>query len=376
MKISNIVIAKGLRPERSDEHWCCDVTVEPIRKTVTTVGVEPHNVTRVINTTYQRDCKFGETPTSADGWLCEDVVSHVMTTTEMVEVNKTMVVEYPGRCPAHHLSCCEGYEKVGNQCIVFFSPFISIRSNKHNTENNKQRKEANTKSRENGKIPEILCPEGEIPLAVHYQMLDLDSMGDEISGSNLVKSDEEYIAALLNWTQANKNSSCIRESSLLQFWSPGKRVGDLWILYGSQEGELSHNRHDPPAYSGIQAVIFDLLQTFHPRPFLQTRFEPRGGYAVLRAYNGDIVDIFIRLSFKNVNYFAGSGRTLREGPLASPPVMKFLQKNFISSWSLVARLKKLSHSKDSFVAKAAADTLEAYSYTYVQNFELIITHDF
>lgn len=37
------------------------------------------------------------------------------------------------------------------------------------------------------KIPEILCPEGEIPLAVHYQMLDLDSMGDEISGSNLVK---------------------------------------------------------------------------------------------------------------------------------------------------------------------------------------------
>lgn len=37
------------------------------------------------------------------------------------------------------------------------------------------------------KIPEILCPEGEIPLAVHYQMLDLDSMGDEDSGSNLVK---------------------------------------------------------------------------------------------------------------------------------------------------------------------------------------------
>lgn len=60
------------------EHWCCDVTVEPIRKTVTTVAVEPQNVTRVVNTTYQRDCRFGETPTSADGWLCEDVVSHVL----------------------------------------------------------------------------------------------------------------------------------------------------------------------------------------------------------------------------------------------------------------------------------------------------------
>lgn len=176
-----------------------------------------------------------------------------------------------------------------------------------------------------------MCTEGEIPLAVHYQMLDLDSLGDEISGSNLVKvflwkntaskdisssspfsqvsmnmfnfffiqSDEEYIASLLSWTQANKNSSCIRKSSLLQFWSPGKRVGDLWLLYESQEGELSHNRHDPPAYSGIQGVIFDLLQTFHPRPFLQTRFEPRGGYAVLRAYIGNIADIFIRYS----NYF-------------------------------------------------------------------------
>lgn len=32
-----------------------------------------------------------------------------------------------------------------------------------------------------------MCTEGEIPLAVHYQMLDLDSLGDEISGSNLVK---------------------------------------------------------------------------------------------------------------------------------------------------------------------------------------------
>lgn len=111
-----------------------------------------------------------------------------------------------------------------------------------------------------------------------------------------IQSDEEYIASLLSWTQANKHSSCIRKSSLLQFWSPGKRVGDLWVLYESQEGELSHNRHDPPAYSGIQGVIFDLLHNFHPRPFLQTRFEPRGGYAVLRAHDGNIVDIFIRYS--------------------------------------------------------------------------------
>ncbi|XP_062615811.1 selenoprotein N-like [Saccostrea cucullata] len=138
------------------------------------------------------------------------------------------------------------------------------------------------------------CEEGEILLDVNFQPLDLNSLGDEISGSNLVKSEEEYIIALLNWTKPFHNSTCIKESHFLEFFVPGKVVGEVWKLYEGQKGELSHNRHDPPLYSGIQGVLFDLLQNFHDKPFLQTRFEPRGGYSALRAINGDIADIYFR----------------------------------------------------------------------------------
>ena len=40
------------------------------------------------------------------------------------------------------------------------------------------------------------------------------------------------------------------------------------------------------------------------------------------------------------NYlFLGSGRTLREGPLESSPIMKLLKQHFISSWSLLAEVE-------------------------------------
>lgn len=33
----------------------------------------------------------------------------------------------------------------------------------------------------------LLCSDGEIPLSVNYKELDLRTLGDEVSGSNLVK---------------------------------------------------------------------------------------------------------------------------------------------------------------------------------------------
>ncbi|XP_048763671.2 uncharacterized protein LOC125671802 [Ostrea edulis] len=115
------VVCQGANIDRNRRtgtavHWCCSVDVAPIRKNVTTTSVEPKNVTKIMNTTYQRDCQLGETPNTPDG-LCEDVVSHVVTTTELVDVEKTVVVEYPGKCPQVHLRCCDGYERVGSQCL-------------------------------------------------------------------------------------------------------------------------------------------------------------------------------------------------------------------------------------------------------------------
>lgn len=46
----------------------------------------------------------------------------------MVEVNKMMVVEYFGRCLVYYFFCCEGYEKVGNQCIGMYQ-FMMVEVN-------------------------------------------------------------------------------------------------------------------------------------------------------------------------------------------------------------------------------------------------------
>ena len=38
-------------------------------------------------------------------------------------------------------------------------------------------------------------------------------------------------------------------------------------------------------------------------------------------------------------FITGSGRTLRDGPLESSPIVRLLMEKFISSWTLVAELK-------------------------------------
>lgn len=39
-----------------------------------------------------------------------------------------MVVEYFGRCLVYYFFCCEGYEKVGNQCIGMYQ-FMKVEVN-------------------------------------------------------------------------------------------------------------------------------------------------------------------------------------------------------------------------------------------------------
>ena len=78
--IQNFVTHQLINPlQILDSHnWCCNVPVDPVIRNVTTTSLEPKNVTRVVNTTYERTCEFGEQPTSADGWKCADTVTHVM----------------------------------------------------------------------------------------------------------------------------------------------------------------------------------------------------------------------------------------------------------------------------------------------------------
>ncbi|EDO40205.1 predicted protein [Nematostella vectensis] len=60
---------------------------------------------------------------------------------------------------------------------------------------------------------------------------------------------------------------------------------------------------------------------------------------------------------------SGSGRTLREGPLESRPVLQLLQDNYVNCWSLVEELKKISKDgSDQEMANIAQISLDNYRF--------------
>ena len=75
---------------------------------------------------------------------------------------------------------------------------------------------------------------------------------------------------------------------------------------------------------------------------------------------------------------SGSGRTLRDGPLESSPIVRLLREKFISSWSLVAELKvkqlavcnrsvrSASFSRPSLFACLAAHTRLAWTFDFLK----------
>lgn len=57
---------------------------------------------------------------------------------------------------------------------------------------------------------------------------------------------------------------------------------------------LSSNRYYPTKPEERLIVIQRLLSMFHPRPFLVTRFPPKGGVAMVRALSEEYIDIVFR----------------------------------------------------------------------------------
>ena len=77
--------------------------------------------------------------------------------------------------------------------------------------------------------------------------------------------------------------------------------GEGYTVVDSQEGfierlrgDISSNRYYPPRVEEKDIVVHRLLSMFHPRPFLLTRFGPRGSLACVRAYNDEYIDIVFR----------------------------------------------------------------------------------
>jgi hypothetical protein len=81
-------------------------------------------------------------------------------------------------------------------------------------------------------------------------------------------------------------------------------IGAVWHLIPRNERDkidettpdmhLSANRFYPPEPSPNEMILFKILQMLHKRPFIRSRFPPRGTSLTLRARNKDYVDIIFR----------------------------------------------------------------------------------
>jgi hypothetical protein len=74
-------------------------------------------------------------------------------------------------------------------------------------------------------------------------------------------------------------------------------LGETYYVIDPLRSELGlhMNRYRPPRPLGkAESLLYALLSQFHPNPFVQTRFGPRGTVAVVRARNNSLLDIVFR----------------------------------------------------------------------------------
>ena len=74
-------------------------------------------------------------------------------------------------------------------------------------------------------------------------------------------------------------------------------LGETYHIIEPLRNELGvhMNRYRPPRPLGkADSLLYALLSQFHPNPFVQTRFGPRGTVAVVRARNNSLLDIVFR----------------------------------------------------------------------------------
>lgn len=114
---------------------------------------------------------------------------------------------------------------------------------------------------------------------------------------------------LKNWKEPNRpviNIGCKDFKSLLPKNVDEIKIGQVWDLIPRLKkdlGQLSNKRFNPPEPENNQIILFKLLQMFHKRPFLISRFPPQGSSLVVRAKNKKYFDIFFRYQIFLLNIY-------------------------------------------------------------------------
>lgn len=106
-----------------------------------------------------------------------------------------------------------------------------------------------------------------------------------------------------NWKEPNRpvlNFGCKEFRYFLPQDVDEAKIGQVWHLIPRlkrDSNQLSNKRYNPPEPDKNQIILFRLLQMFHKKPFLISRFAPQGTSLLVRAKNKKYLDIFFRYLF-------------------------------------------------------------------------------
>ena len=150
-------------------------------------------------------------------------------------------------------------------------------------------------------------PEGEgVTVYAEYSPMQKESMktfqDEKKSYFKGFMSEKKHFIGLFSWTKPDYPTVMHSQQNFRSFLPQidSLEVGMPYRLVSSMFGEdqeeiFNSNRYHAPEPTGREILLFKLLQQFHHNVFLQNRFGPRGGVAIIRAKAGSIVDIVFRI---------------------------------------------------------------------------------
>ena len=150
-------------------------------------------------------------------------------------------------------------------------------------------------------------PEGEgVTVYAEYSPMEKESMktfqDEKKSYFKGFMSERKHFIGIFSWTKSVYPAVIHSQKNFLSFLPQvdSLEVGMPYRLVSSMFGEdqeeiFNSNRYHAPAPTGREVLFFKLLQQFHHNVFLQNRFGPRGGVAIIRAKAGPIVDVVFRI---------------------------------------------------------------------------------
>ncbi len=109
-------------------------------------------------------------------------------------------------------------------------------------------------------------------------------------------NNDRQIPGLLEWKEPAQQLKEYGAPNFRVFYPSIPNVGIVYNVIedkGERSGVYLHSYRSPkPKHNEV--LLHALLSQLHPSPFVYTRFGPRGTRAIVRAKNGDLLDIVIR----------------------------------------------------------------------------------